>query len=845
MSIHLYYNHFSNLQYNKGHVFNVFANKEFYKEKISQDIIGKLEVNKSLIQKVENENLNSVDELDALFLDLSNFRVNSNGVEFVREAKISENVINQHGYRIDFKEHLANLNNNKEYIKRKEILEKKSSDRIALLNVDNEKLNKQLKNINALKLKELITKDNMNDIFNEKEHTEIRESQYYDLIKYLIRNGYIDETYADYLTYFWGQDLTRSDKIFVRSITDEKAKEFDYKLEKTKSVVKRLTESDFEKEEVLNFYLLDHLLINNHKYLPLLLKQIKEQKHFTFAFDYIEWSENSVQFIRVLNKSWKNIWIDLKKEATVSEFLKKTYLVKSIYYSDLEDIISMNENNCLTNYISESDDFIEIDMPIVDSIVQALKSINVKLQSINYDKVNKGLFMEVYRNNLYALNYSNIELILKVVFNEKDPFAIKQKNYTIISSNMEEPLKEYIDQNINDYMITMIANAEDEINDSEEAAISILNNKDITNEIKQSYLQKLTTELTNITDIKDTLWEDVIHSDNLIHSVTNILNYFNEYAGMIDSTLLTFLNSSINLKFNFNKLKIDYKEDDLIEFFEKVIETNKIENEVYEMVLGESNMTVESFDLKDIENEKLTLLIRMRIIEMNLYNLKFIRENFPYQMIAFACQNINEYMELLDTNNNEVIEEELLLLLDEATISIEIKLELLKYFSTPISLKFKTYPEEILELIISKYFYEEDLEYLISNYSSFSQTIKNAIEEAIIIHIDKVLDEIIIDEKDLLIEILKREEIDLEKKMRLLYSSLENLSEYKIQEYLTIMKNEEFLSLFNGKRPKIEKNDINLSYLKYFEKKGWISSFSEDPNDNNFCRAIGRSITRA
>ncbi len=201
-------------------------------------------------------------------------------------------------------------------------------------------------------------------------------------------------------------------------------------------------------------------------------------------------------------------------------------------------------------------------------------------------------------------------------------------------------------------------------------------------------------------------------------------------------------------------------------------------------------------------------------------------------------------MKLLDTTEEVIDEEELLLLLDEEVITTEIKVELIKYFKSSIRINFKTYPEEIIELIISEYFNEEDLEYLINNYSSFTKKVKSNIVEAIIIHIDKVLDEITSDEieEDLLIEILKRDEIELEKKMSLLYSLLDNLNEIEIQRYLMIMKNDVFLSLFNGKRPKVEKNQINFDYLNYFKDKGWITSFVEEPNDKNYYRAFGTRI---
>lgn len=86
-------------------------------------------------------------------------------------------------------------------------------------------------------LDDIITRDNISTIFsitstNEigvaTDFNEIKSSEYFDLLKYLIRNEYIDETYADYMTYFYENSLSRIDKTFLRSVTDRKAKEYTY-----------------------------------------------------------------------------------------------------------------------------------------------------------------------------------------------------------------------------------------------------------------------------------------------------------------------------------------------------------------------------------------------------------------------------------------------------------------------------------------------------------------------------------------------------------------------------------------------------------------------------------------
>ncbi|WP_153059672.1 hypothetical protein, partial [Streptococcus suis] len=54
---------------------------------------------------------------------------------------------------------------------------------------------------------------------SSKDFSVIEKNQQFDIIYFLLKNSYIDETYADYLTYFYGNVLTKNDKEFLRNIS--------------------------------------------------------------------------------------------------------------------------------------------------------------------------------------------------------------------------------------------------------------------------------------------------------------------------------------------------------------------------------------------------------------------------------------------------------------------------------------------------------------------------------------------------------------------------------------------------------------------------------------------------
>ncbi|MCI9078714.1 MAG: hypothetical protein HFH68_07290 [Lachnospiraceae bacterium] len=203
---------FADLQLNQGFVYTLFDSKESFIEKevkrLSENIF-------EVVHKIElakNEHLKTIKELDAAFEDKK---------------------------PIDYWNRKQELSaaDKKDYAERKQAIENRLNNTISDLENEKLSLEQELVLTQNKPLCNIITRDNINTIFSVTStneigtvtcFNEIKSSEYFDLLKYLIRNGYIDETYADYMTYFYENSLSHIDKTFLRSITDKKAKEYTY-----------------------------------------------------------------------------------------------------------------------------------------------------------------------------------------------------------------------------------------------------------------------------------------------------------------------------------------------------------------------------------------------------------------------------------------------------------------------------------------------------------------------------------------------------------------------------------------------------------------------------------------
>lgn len=489
---------FADLQLNQGFVYALFnKTDEFIKSEITE-IEKAIEGKQNRITLSQNEHLVSMRELNVAFADkyLRNYSWSQ-----YNDSDLSDFVMNYlHG------------DNKSEYMSRKQALEDKLHEKCDELNQEIINLEQKIIEIKNRQLHQIITRDNIDTIFsitstNEigkvTEFNEIKSSEYFDLLKYLIRNGYIDETYADYMTYFYEYSLSRIDKTFLRSVTDKKAKEYTYKLKNPKLVVSRLRLVDFDQEETLNFDLFTYLLQTSRiDYIERLIDQLKGTKNFKFVGAYFDVTTELPAYIKCLNLRWSEIFSTALNEKLLTEKQLRRYSIFSLYYSDDEIVKLINKDNCLCDYISNARDYLAIDNPEIDRLIQRFILLGVCFIGFDYLELNKDLFHAVYKESLYEINAENLQLIQREILGSKNKDDFIHKNYTVLCSNSDSAITQYVNQNINKYFDVILKISNGTICDEENVAVAVLNDTNLTTERKQHYISGLRTTITFIKEFQ-------------------------------------------------------------------------------------------------------------------------------------------------------------------------------------------------------------------------------------------------------------------------------------------------------------------------------------------------------
>ncbi|EIP2422089.1 hypothetical protein LSE57_000017 [Escherichia coli] len=807
---------FSELQLNQGMVYTIFSEKDnlIIEEikKIEKDIRDR----KKEIEAINDEILNSSQEVDAIYdKELSRY----NNHPHYNQAE-----------KVDIAKRRA---------ARKESVENKFNGKIEEINELISRSRESLVDSRNKRLKEIITRENIDEIFKltytneigeERDFNEIKSSEYFDLLKYLIRDGYIDETYTDYMTYFYENSLSRIDKMFLRSITDQKGKEFTYQLKNPKLVVARLREVDFEQEEALNFDLLAYLLQTPAQVnlIKRLFKQLRKDRRVEFIRGYFETERAQPVFINRLNTQWPEFFSYALTESEFSADWVKLYSIGTFYYSANDAIEAINIDDCLTDYISDSAGYLAISEPKVDKLISGFKLLNVSFVSIKFENANKVLFDAVYQHSLYDINFSNLTLMLSKVYTLNSEDDIRHKNYTLVMSQPDSPLASYVNNHIRDYLDMVLSSCDGSIVDDESIVLSVLNNEGISDEQKGQYINALQTFVTSLSEVEsESLWSSLLDKDRAVCSEENIVSYF-EHVDGLDDSLIEFINRT-DVDLNFQNINIDNELKGKL--FKSIVICNDLSNDKYEKLICSLNIICKtSFSASNIASDKFKILVDKNIIRMNVAPLNFIRDNYSEQLSYYIHKNIRAYVELM-TIDNFILDETISIL--SWKVDDDLKVKLLEFVKTPLAIYSKNYSQVVNDYILENNFKPDELLILTSSYKTWGTSTQSLILSRAIQDISALIASPNDVSEPLLKNLFVAEGLNMQNKIALLIALLpgKDLSKTTCKEYLDLLGLSEFSKILGRGKPKIEVDSTNQSLLTALRDNHFFSDFEVD-NEN-------------
>jgi hypothetical protein len=725
--------------------------------------------------------------------------------------------------------------------------------RISSLEAEIYQLKSRLVELTGLRLKDVITRSNIKYLFEavfksetgntDNDFNEIKDSPYFDLLKFLVREGFIDETYSDYMTYFYENSLSRADKVFLRSVTDKKAKEPTYNLDNPQMVVSRLPVTYFGQEETLNYALFDFLLADFSSGRTFadkaikLINQIVEDECFDFLLGYCE-NNLSSNLVMAFGAEWPSFFsrffAKLNICDTPTEPKTKSEIFITRYAYTLLTLIGENPQRTsyldapsterLVKYISNDANFLIPADCDEQNVALGIQQIGICFKAINAEAAQQTLLVLIYENDSYVINYGNIRTMLEAFYSDANLAALQTANYSVIMGKADSPLSKYINANINLYLDIVLAKCAGTITDTPDNAVLILNNLDVDNEKKNTYISYLKTTIDDILDIDDkNLWSALFENSIAIdYSALNVVAYFSAKCDDIfDDVLVKYINDKGTIV-TFNDCFENDEERKKV--FSAIVKSSSLNNHLYKGYLEQFAFYYQKFQIAGLPYEKIKILDELDKIRMSSESLVFMRENYEDYVYSFIAQHIGEYIKVVSETESFLLEETLVLL--NTDIADADKIALLQLDETPISIKDKKYSDVVVSHILLNNYDTDDFSYILASYSNFGTQTKTIILENAknqIQHVLSVLDSV---NRQLLSALLLSDDVIVQNKQTIFMALASNADDSEVKHWLTYVNGSEFLALYDSsKRPRFENNEWNKSLLEIFKDRQLIKKY--------------------
>lgn len=825
----LFPNDFGKLQEGHGYVFNLFEQKSSLISHIVHEYTEELTELKSNIEQMKNEQLSDRLELATAIYVRNHF--SENDVTFARHATKEDLLA---AIMEDFSD-----TDKDEYEKREESLKFKENGKVNRI----QQLEKYLSLISSYPLMKLLKQCDSESYFNSicerdysgketnKEFKKVKANPYYPLIKFLIRNGYIDETYSSYMTYFYGVSLSQKDMIFLRSITDRKGKGPEYRLDSPEAVLNRCSAYYFEIHEILNYDLLAYLIQKKEKYsayLDQFISLLESEENLEFVSGYRNSAHEFLPLVEAINIRWPSCFHNLVlRSDVISEDLLYEFSLDTLINADDKTLTAVNIDNCLTKYISSQSYYSNINVHKLETISHAFEILEVKFKSLDEKKFDAKLLRSVYEKSMYVLSFQNICMFMRLYLEIENVQAIQHSNYSILQNVAESPLYKYVRANMSKYLRIYLDNCDNVIEDTELAILEILNTESLDESLKESYIKLLReNQINDISKVESSELQTLLFAQCVaICNEKNIFEYFITCGKKLNKTLIDFLEKAEDLvALNFKPYKRDDTTDVVEEMTKAFLMDEMLSEEKYWQMISVLPR-FEELDISTITESRMQILIKQQYIKFTDENLETLRNTFPALVPDYIELNFDSYI-----GSEEIPEDIMLDILASTKLSNEKKIRALDHGGEyQISIVGKSYPYEILPAIMSRYLCDDDLEDMFSHYEDYPENTREYIYRRAyeLLMDEQIKPYLTILSKQLIDALIADKEIEQTTRIALLDLIAEQLNASETKAYITQIDSIFYTLFYKNKNKRIPLSDGNTKLLEIAQRRKVIRKYTK------------------
>lgn len=529
----------------------------------------------------------------------------------------------------------AKVDPHKPFSKRKEDVEKKATAFRDATSKSIRELRAKSSSIRMTKFNEMLREnseelDSLFDVFADSR----------ELARYLVLEGYLDDTYYQYTSLFHSGRLSPSDNKFLIRIRSYSNPDPDFQIDNPREVIAEMRDEDFSRNYVLNVKIVDGLLTDASSY----AMQTSRLLHY-IASDF----EGCGQFLKAYYAQGVAVARLMAELTRASPSFALDAIASSANLMHVARIISHLTDTQLTSLVGKlpaltefiSQNLAGILEQGVDFPPERLKQLEVETVDLAAVAAYPGFLRVLFESGLYAITIDNLNFIFRSILLVDDEEGPSERNYTAILESGSQPLLKKVDGQFGEYFENVLLQLPENRRESVEAVLRVVARDELEIEPLVSFLERQSTLLPSLGDVPDRLHVALFEIEKIQPTWENCLIF--QKSEDYDAEVLTnFLNEGTSIEaLRASQMPEEPEGQSLREF---VFENDDLTDDAYAAYLHALTYKLEAFP-ESVALGKMKILVDRNLVTFSADNLSRLEDN-PALSIAFIVNNLDDFFEV-------------------------------------------------------------------------------------------------------------------------------------------------------------------------------------------------------
>lgn len=459
-----------------------------------------------------------------------------------------------------------------------------------------------------------------------------------ELARFLIMEGYLDDTYYQYTSLFHKGRLSPHDNKFLIQIRAFITPDPDSQINNAKDVVDAMRETDFGQGYVLNVSLVDCLLSDQDRYsgqitrlLVLMSTEFDMCENFLEAY-YARGKQVPVLLTR-LTAFWEDfITTALSSPRAVSH---ATRLVAGLSEGTLE---AQAAGGDLPAFVSER--LPEILAHVPELPPQRLQLLDFEVKNLSAIGEHPSIARAMVEDALFELSVENIEYVYLHILGGSNLEALRTRNYTTLRSVGSDILEGRIERDFGKYLEDVLLKLESNSHEDMSSILAILRRNDVDQESLREFIERQSALVPELGEVPDKLHAMLFELRRISPSWENCLAFLTS-NGFDEERLISYLDSAgVRAALLEKPISTDLASRPLREF---LLNAATLSNPAYSDYVGALPQSFARFP-EAVGTSKRRILVNQRKVSFTKESLDDLAGEGELQML-FVTKNIQSYLD--------------------------------------------------------------------------------------------------------------------------------------------------------------------------------------------------------